>query len=478
MLRRQRVRIAGNPLVRPRNGGYPRAGPCTAAATAVCARRRRGRTFPRMKQESESDAGGSVPSRRAVALVVVVAALGYFVDIFDLLLFGLVRKKSLAEIMQAELAGKTPAEIDAILTSTGIWLDNILQTTGLLVGGLVWGVIADRFGRLKVLFGSILAYSLANLANAFVQDVHWYGALRFVAGFGLAGELGAGITLVSELVSRERRGLATTFVAAVGILGAVAGYFVTVAFEWRTAFAIGGVLGLALLALRIGVVESGLFLRAEHAHVRHRGAFWLLFWPPERLRRYLATVLIAVPIWFAVGTLVKYCDVIMPSLGLPAAEKPSPAKAIMWCYVGLAIGDLGSGLLSQWLHSRRRAIVVFHALTVVAIGLYFTVAAGSLAAFYAVICLVGFASGYWAVFATIAAEQFGTNLRGTAATTAPNVVRWSAAWTGGTWLWLSGSWESPWKAALAVALVVVPLAMLATLWLRESYASDLAFNED
>ncbi len=425
-----------------------------------------------------SDPSSGAPSNRAVALVVVVAALGYFVDIFDLLLFGLVRKTSLQEIMADELAGKSAQEVDALLASTGIWLDNILQTTGLLVGGLAWGIIADRYGRLKVLFGSILCYSLANLANAFVTDTTQYGVLRFVAGFGLAGELGAGITLVSELVSRERRGLATTFVAAVGILGAVAGYFVTRFFDWRTAFIIGGVLGLALLALRIGVVESGMFLKAEHAHVRHRGAFWLLFWPRERLKRYLSTVLIAVPIWFVVGVLVKYCDRIMPSLGLPEADKPSPAKAIMWCYIGLALGDLGSGLLSQWMRSRRRAIAVFHGLTVVGLALYFTVAATSLDAFYAVICFVGFASGYWAVFATISAEQFGTNLRGTAATTAPNVVRWSAAWTGGAWLWLSGAWNSPWQAALAVGVVVLPLAMIATLGLRESYGTDLEFNEE
>ena len=418
------------------------------------------------------------PPRRAVVLVIVVAALGYFVDIFDLLLFGLVRKTSLQDIMASELAGRPPEEVDALLASTGIWLDNILQTTGLLVGGLVWGVVADRFGRLKVLFGSILCYSVANLANAFVTDTTQYGALRFVAGFGLAGELGAGITLVSELVSRERRGLATTIVAAVGILGAVAGYAVTRFFDWRTSFIIGGVLGLALLVMRIGVVESGLFLRAEHAHVRHRGAFWLLFWPPARLKRYAATVLIAVPIWFVVGTLVKYCDRIMPSLGLPLEEKPDPARAIMWCYIGLALGDLGSGLLSQWLRSRRKAIAVFHILTLLSLGLYFTVAAGSLAAFYAVIAFVGFASGYWAVFATIAAEQFGTNLRGTAATTAPNVVRWSAAWTGGLWLALGSAWGSPWQAALAVAAVVMPLAILATFWLKESYGSDLAFNED
>jgi len=432
---------------------------------------------------------------RAVLFVVVVAALGYFVDIFDLLLFALVRKSSLAEVMAADLAGKSVEEADKLLAANGVWLDNILQTTGLLVGGLVWGIVADRRGRLSVLFGSILAYSLANLLNAAVTDIDpagpfgfmhsiglgraldQYAVLRFVAGFGLAGELGAGITLVTELVSRERRGLATTCVAAVGILGAVAGYFTTQFVSWRMAFVIGGVLGLALLALRIGVVESGLFLRAEHAHVRGRGAFWKLVWPWERLKRYASTVLIAVPIWFVVGTLIKYCDRIMPSLGLDGDAKPSPAKAIMWCYVGLAAGDLSSGLVSQWARSRRRAIVIFHLLTALAIVMYFTVAPMSLGAFYAVAAFLGFASGYWAVFATIAAEQFGTNLRATAATTAPNIVRWSAAWTGGLWLALTAS-LTPWQSAAVVAACVLPIAFVATFGLRESYGTDLDFQEE
>ena len=356
--------------------------------------------MPENANGNPAESAAAQPTNRAVGLVIVVAALGYFVDIFDLLLFALVRKASLTEVMAAELAGKPEAEVTRILTENGVWLDNILQTTGLLVGGLVWGVIADRRGRLSVLFGSILCYSLANLLNAAVTDVdpqgplgflhalglgsaiNQYGVLRFIAGFGLAGELGAGITLVSELVSRERRGLATTFVAAVGILGAVAGYFTTQFVHWRTAFVIGGVLGLALLALRIGVVESGMFLKSERAHVSGRGAFWKLFWPRERLVRWVSTILIAVPIWFVVGTLVKYCDRIMPSLGLTGAEAPTAAKAIMWCYVGLALGDLSSGLAGQWMKSRRKSIALFHVLTVLAMVLYFTVAPKSQFAFY------------------------------------------------------------------------------------------------
>jgi hypothetical protein len=299
---------------------------------------------------------------------------------------------------------------------------------------------------------------------------------------GLAGELGAGITLVAELTSRERRGLATTIVATVGILGAVAGYFVTQWVSWRAAFAIGGGLGLSLLLLRIGVVESGMW-----SHVRahaNRGAIWMLLWPPRRLMRYLSVVLIAVPVWFGVGTLVKYGDVIGMSMGLPVTEKPDPGRAVMWCYVGLALGDLASGLLSQLLRSRRGAVLVFHLITIAAMVFYFTLGARSVASFYAACLLVGLGCGYWAVFATAAAEQFGTNLRATAATTAPNLVRWSAAASAGLWVWfertIAGGQavpDAPWKAAVAAGIVVMAVAGLGLLGMRETYGVDLDFEE-
>ena len=238
-------------------------------------------------------------------------------------------------------------------------------------------------------------------------------------------------------------------------------------------------LGLALLALRVGVVESGMW-----NHIRahgHRGAIWMLVWPRRRLVRYLCVVLIAVPIWFAVGTLVKYGDVIGISLGLPAGEKPDPGRAVMWCYVGLAIGDLASGLLSQWLKSRRGSVLAFHLITVAAMTFYFVFGARSQTWFYVACWCLGLGCGYWAVFATVSAEQFGTNLRATAATMAPNIVRWSAAGTGWLWLWLSnesdGAGLEPWVAAVVVAAIIMPIAMLATLGLRESYGTDLDFNE-
>ncbi len=460
-----------------------------------------------------------------VVLAVLVAALGYFVDIFDLLLFGLVRTRSLTEVLApqiAELPARFAAELAAcadqearqrvldiatasLLKEWGGWLDNVLQTTGLMLGGLVWGVLGDRRGRLSVLFGSILCYSVANLLNGFITDVRvdgplgflhavglgsairQYEVLRFLAGFGLAGELGAGITLVAELVKPQQRGIATTVVATVGILGAVVGYFVTRWTGWREAFWIGGALGLGLLVLRIGVVESGMFRKVQARHERGRGAFWLLAWPPERLGRYLGIVLAAVPIWFVVGTLTKYSDVLGMSMGMPASERPDPAAAIMWCYMGLAAGDFASGMVSQLLRSRRRAMLLFHAITVAGMVLYFTVAPGSRAVFYAVICLLGVASGYWAVFVTSAAEQFGTNLRATAATTAPNLVRWSAAgsfllWTtlekamGGTAL--SGSSAVAWQAAAVTAAVVMGAALLGLSRVRETFGISLDYLEE
>ena len=463
---------------------------------------------------------------RNVALATTVAALGYFVDIFDLLLFALVRVRSLKDILATQIAAAQADMLsrtrftdaaamerakdllaDRILRDSGVMLDNILQTTGLVLGGIVWGVLADRLGRLQMLFGSILVYSVANILNAFVADVPadsafaWlhavglgtaygqYATLRFIAGFGLAGELGAGITLVSELVSKEQRGFATTMVATVGILGAVCAYFVTeYVAEWRNAFLIGGMLGLALLFLRVGVVESGMFDRVKQSHATGRGALWMLAWPAARARRYLSLVLAAVPIWYCVGVLMKYCDVIGASLGMAGDGKPKPGLAIMWCYVGLALGDLASGLLSQLMRSRRRALLVFHVLTALSVAAYFTVGPQSLNLFYGVCAAIGFASGYWAVFVTTTAEQFGTNLRATATTTAPNFVRWSAA--GSALLWHqfealfggggagdAGDPSAPWRGAALVGAILIPVAMVAAMALKESFGSSLDWTE-
>jgi predicted MFS family arabinose efflux permease len=404
----------------------------------------------------------AAPSRRAVALLVLVAALGYFVDIYDLILFGVVRKPSLAALGVA----------DADMLAEGERLLRY-QMAGLLLGGILWGIVGDRRGRLSVLFGSIITYSLANLANAYVTDLDQYAALRFVAGVGLAGELGAGITLVSEVMGRQHRGWGTTVVATVGICGGVVAALVGGKVEWRTAYLIGGGLGLALLVLRLGVRESGMFVAARQTAAR-RGAFLDLFRDLGRLRRYLAIILVGVPIWYAVGILVFFSAEIGRALGV--APAPVPARALLWTYAGLAVGDLASGVLSQQLGSRRRALAIFLALTTLTIAAYFTLGARSRGWFYGTCAGLGVATGYWAVFVTSAAEQFGTNLRATVTTTVPNFVRGMVVPMTFAYESLRGSLGIV-TGALALGGIVLALAVAALASLDETFGKDLDYLE-
>jgi MFS transporter, putative metabolite:H+ symporter len=398
-----------------------------------------------------------------VALTVAVAALGYFVDIYDLILFSIVRIPSLKSL---GLAGDE-------LTTIGARLIN-WQMGGMLVGGILWGVLGDKRGRLTVLFGSILMYSLANIANAFVQTVLQYEVMRFIAGVGLAGELGAGITLVSEIMHKEARGYGTTIVAGTGILGAVVAALVGDAFSWRTAYVVGGVMGLALLAVRVGVTESGMFHMVK-ASGAARGNFFALFARGRTLVRYVAVVLVGVPIWYSVSILVTFSPELARAMGL--TELPKPSTAVMLMYIGLAIGDFASGALSQLLRSRKRVLGGFVALTIASVGAYFTVGKVSLTALYAVILLLGVACGYWAVFVTVASEQFGTNLRATATTTAPNFVRGAVVLCTAGFVGLKPDLGAT-GAALAVGAVCLGLAVLALFGLEETYGKDLDFVEE
>lgn len=401
-------------------------------------------------------------NRRAVALAVLVAALGYFVDIYDLILFSIVRVPSLTSI------GVPPDQ----LLPRGLLLLN-MQMTGMLIGGIAWGVLGDRRGRLSVLFGSIVMYSVANLLNAYVTTVPQYAALRLVAGIGLAGELGAGITLVSEIMPRETRGYATTVVAAVGICGAVVAVLVGDWFDWRTAYIVGGVMGIALLLLRIGVQESGMFEQVKtltHA----RGRFLQLFATRERAFRYLACILIGVPIWYVVGILVTFSPEFGKAMGM--TPPPSAGRAVMFCYMGLALGDLGSGWLSQWIRSRKNVLRLFIGMTALGVALYFAPWAKTLFAFYALCFYLGFATGYWAVFVTIASEHFGTNLRATATTTVPNFVRGAVVPLTSTFQALTPIVGLTSSGILVGACTLV-IAMAAVALLHETYGRDLNFVE-
>ena len=401
--------------------------------------------------------------RAPVALTVLVAALGYFVDIYDLILFSIVRVKSLAGIGVAK---------DQILEQGVLLLD--MQMGGMLIGGIVWGILGDKRGRLSVLFGSIALYSAANIANGFVQTVPQYAALRLIAGIGLAGELGAGITLVSEIMHKESRGYGTTIVATIGICGAVVAALVGDLFHWRTAYFVGGGMGLALLLLRVGLYESGMFAGVKAAGVK-LGNFSSLFSTKLRAKKYLAVIVVGVPIWYAVGILVTFSPEIGKAMGM--SEVPAPGRAVMMTYIGLAAGDFASGALSQVLRSRRRVLAGFLALTGASIVAYFTLGRSSLTAFYAVCLVLGFATGYWAVFVTMASELFGTNIRATVTTTAPNFVRGSVVLLTFSFKHLKDALGVVGSAA-AVGAITMAIAVVALIALEETYGKSLDYVED
>lgn len=403
-------------------------------------------------------------SNKGVLAAVIVASLGYFVDIYDLLLFSIVRVPSLESI---GLRGQD-------VTDKGILLLNV-QMTGMLLGGILWGVLGDRKGRLSVLFGSIFLYSAANIANGFVDSVWSYAMWRFIAGLGLAGELGAGITLVAELMPKEKRGYATTVVAAVGISGAVAAYFVAQYFSWRVSFFIGGGLGLLLLLLRIGVVESGMFGAAKRSE--NRGNFLALFTNRNRFLKYLRCILIGVPLWFVVGVLIT----LSPEFGkvLHVQGEVNAGAAVAWCYGGLVVGDIFSGALSQLLKSRIRVVYVYLFCCIAAVSIYFLATGISVQLFYWICGLLGFSVGYWVVFMTIATEQFGTNIRATVTTTVPNFVRGAVVPL--TFLFQSMQLlfnGSIVYAGIGVGVICLALAFWSLAGMQETFHKDLDYLEE
>jgi MFS transporter, putative metabolite:H+ symporter len=402
-------------------------------------------------------------SRRSILLTVLVAALGYFVDIYDLILFLIIRVKSLRGI-------GVPAEQ---LLDRGVLLLN-MQMIGMLTGGLVWGILGDKRGRVSVLFGSIFLYSVANIANGFVHTVEQYAVLRLVAGLGLAGELGAGITLVSEIMSREGRGWGTTVVAGVGLCGAIVAALVGKAFPWQVAYFVGGGLGLSLLLLRVGLYESGMFEGARNSDVQ-RGNFFRLFATAERARRYLSVVLVGTPIWFTISILVGLSPELARAMGL--RETPDPGTAVMLFYIGASLGDFGSGMLSQLLRSRKKVLALFIGLTALAIVAYFTLGHASLFALYGCCGALGAATGYWAVFVTVASEHFGTNLRATTTTTAPNFVRGSVVPMTAAFQAMKGPLGVI-TSAMVVGASAVAIAVVALVSLQETFGRDLDFLEE
>ena len=403
---------------------------------------------------------------------VIVAALGYFVDIYDLILFSIVRVRSLTSL---GVVGKVA------LKAQGEYLIS-MQMGGMLLGGILWGILGDKKGRLSVLFGSILLYSLANIANGFVHSIDQYAWLRLVAGIGLAGELGAGITLVSESLPQAKRGYGTMIVATVGVSGALLAYWVGEGsgWDWRIAYFVGGGLGLALLLLRVSVSESGMFQTAQAATHVSRGNFFSLFTNGPRRSRYLRCLLIGVPLWFVVGILITFAPEFGEALGVQAGPRPlSAGLAVFWCYFGLVFGDFASGALSQLLRSRNRALQLFLAFCGLMVGVYlFGLHGVSQTMFYAACFVMGISVGFWALFVTIAAEQFGTNLRATVATTAPNFARGSVVALVPAFRWAEAHLGGRLPGAAALGALTLLVAFWAVSTLPESFHKELDYVEE
>ena len=403
------------------------------------------------------------PSQAAINATILVAALGYFVDIYDLVLFSIVRVPSLQSLGVGAYR----------LLEDGVFLLNA-QMIGMLLGGIIWGVWADKRGRLSVLFGSIALYSIANIANAFVTNIEQYGLLRFLAGVGLAGELGAAITLISEIMPSETRGYGTTVVAAVGVSGAVVAALIGDAFSWKVAYIVGGALGLVLLALRIRMAESHLFHSSSSEVAIRKGDLRLLLGTGPRLIKYIHCILIGVPIWFVIGILITFSPEFAKELGVDGAV--TGGRAIMMAYIGLVLGDIASGLGSQWLRSRKKMIGSFVVLTFSFILFYLNARGVSSSALYGLCLGMGFGTGYWAVFVTTASEQFGTNLRATVTTTAPNFVRGAVVPLTLSFQWMRAQWGIL-ISAHVLAIFCCAVALLSLRRLQESFGKNLDYYE-
>ncbi len=400
-------------------------------------------------------------------IAVIVAALGYFVDIYDLLLFTIVKKQSVLAV------GATDATLLVDSTKIINW-----QMFGLLLGGIFWGILADKKGRLSVLFGSIILYSLANFITGFVQSVNQYAACRFVAGLGLAGELGAGITLVSELLPKNKRGIGTSLVAGIGLFGAVAAYF-TYQFtdnDWRLCYKIGGGLGLLLLFLRISVAESGMYRQIKTKNVQ-RGNFFMFFNNSKRFKKYMLAILIGLPTWYVIGILVNQSDRFAKEMF--ASTTIDSGRSIMFAYAAIAIGDILIGFISQYFKSRKKALLLFYSLCIITLVLFFSSLNNSDAAMYSICTILGFSTGFWAIFVTMGAEQFGTNLRATAATTIPNMVRGALPLINLLFLNL---FQKKWHWSLAqsgivTGVIVMAITLVAFYFTEETFHKDLNYTE-
>lgn len=402
-----------------------------------------------------------------LSLPVIIGALGFFVDIYDLLLFSIVRRASFIELGVSTEAMKSVGE--SIIS----W-----QMAGLTIGGIAWGILGDKKGRKSVLFGSILLYSLATIANGFVTTIEQYTWLRFIAGLGLAGELGASITLTSELLPKEKRGIAAAIIATSGVMGTITAYFVfkLSGEDWRLCYFIGGGMGLSLLLLRVGVLESVMYDKTKDINVQ-MGNFWMILSNRERFFRYLRCILIGLPVWYIIGLLISFSDEFAKYFGITGFDQP---KALMLQYAALVFGDMGAGFLSNYIKSRKKTLMIYYGITTLFIILFFALRGGGSAFNMYLLCMgLGFGSGISVVYITMSAEQFGTNLRATTAISVPNLVRGMLPLVLVLFQFLRSEivFNDYITGAWVTGAIVLVIGFISVLYTKETYGKELDFVE-
>jgi MFS family permease len=399
---------------------------------------------------------------KAVALGIIVSALGFFVDLYDIMALAAIGENSLKDIGVSENAIKGNLN----------YLQS-MQMFGMLIGGFLWGIVGDKYGRLKVLFGSIILYSAFTLLNAFVTNTGQYVACRFLAGLGLAGELGAGITLVSEQMKKEKRGLGPAIIAGFGVLGAIVAVIVGKNYDWKTVYIVGGVLGFLLLILRFGVVESGLFKMAKLAKAS-KGNFLIILRNKNYLKKFICILLVGIPGWFVNGVMMQFSNYISKSMGMDPI--PDKGKVIIFFFVALSLGDVLGGLVSQWLKSRKKSIYIFLFAHLLMLLLFFTVARTSVQLYYAIFAGLGLTVGFVIQLFTLAAENFGTNIRTLVTSSGLNLVRGWVIPLGALFAWMNGPLHIiEWKSVAIIAFSVALVSLLALTQLDETFHNDLEF---
>ncbi len=400
--------------------------------------------------------------KRHIWLAIIASALGFFVDLYDIIILSIVRSKSLLELGIPETE----------LLSKGVFLINV-QMVGMLIGGFVWGIIGDKMGRLSVLFGSIILYSSATFANAYAPNFEIYLLLRFLAGVGLAGELGAAITLVTEQMPQKYRGIGPAIIGGSGMLGAIVGAYIGGKYTWQFTYQLGGGLGFALLILRLGVLESGLF-NAMKDKTSNKGNLRLLFKNKDYIIKYISICVLGFPVWYVNGVVMTFTPEIAKAWGM--TEIPSVSTVFTYYFIGLTFGDLTGGFVSQYLQSRKKAIRLYLSMYAVAAVVFFMVGNQSLTLYYGLLLFLGFCVGYSIVLLTLAAEQYGTNIRATVTTSSLNILR--ATVIPQTLLF---GFLSPYIGIVNSAMVVGVVAILLAFWglsnLEETFHKDLNYTE-